>query len=63
MKKRLSEPYLSITQEEEEKMIDETLDKCENNMNIFEQFYADNCELYKEVSQKVLTLHNQGRKK
>ena len=62
MKKRLSKPYLSITQEEE-KLIDETLDKCENNMNIFEQFYADNRELYKEISQKVLTLRNQGRKK
>ncbi len=39
-------------------MIDETLDKCKNNMNIVEQFYADNRELYEEVSQKVLSLYN-----
>lgn len=54
---RLSESYLSIKREEIKLILYEFKD------NIFEQFYADNCELYKEVSQKVLTLHNQGRKK
>lgn len=54
---RLSESYLSIKREEIKLILYEFKD------NIFEQFYADNRELYKEVSQKVLTLHNQGRKK
>ena len=60
MKKRLSNPCLSITAEEEQALVKATLDKCKNNMDIFEQFYVDNCELYDDISSKVLSIrkHN-----
>lgn len=56
MKKRLSNPCSSISLEEEQALIKATLDKCKNNMDIFEQFYADNCELYDDISSKILKL-------
>ena len=56
MKKNLSKPNLSIALAEEETFIKETLDKCKNNMDIFEQFYNDNCELYDDISNKVLKI-------
>ena len=56
MKKRLSNPSLSITAAEEQALVKATLDKCKNNMNIFEQFYVDNCELYDDISNKVLNI-------
>ena len=56
MKKRLANPSLSITAEEEQALVKATLDKCKNNMDIFEQFYVDNCELYDDISSKVLNI-------
>lgn len=56
MKKRLSNPGLSITAEEEQALVKATLDKCKNNMDIFEQFYVDNYELYDDISSKVLNI-------
>ena len=56
MKKHLSNPCISITAEEEQVFVKETLDKCRNNMDIFEQFYVYNCELYDDISSKVSKL-------
>ena len=56
MKKSLSNPCLSITTEEEQLLVKSTLDKCKNNTDIFEQFYDDNCELYDDISNKVLRI-------
>lgn len=56
MKKNLSNACLSISAEEEQAFIKATLDKCKNNMDIFEQFYVDNCELYDDISSKVLSI-------
>ncbi len=56
MKKYLSNPCLSITPEEEQLLVKSTLDKCKNNTDIFEQFYDDNCELYDDISSKVLRI-------
>ena len=60
MKKRLSNSSLSITAEEEQSLVKATLDKCKNNMEIFEQFYVDNCELYDEISSKVLNIKHKS---
>lgn len=56
MKKILSRPCLSITSEEEQTLVKTTLDKCKNNMDIFEQFHVENCELYDDISSKVLCI-------
>lgn len=56
IKEQLSQKYPSVTREEEEKMIEQTIDKYNGNMDVFEQFYNDNRELYKDISSKVLTI-------
>lgn len=56
MKKRLSNPCFIIKVEEEQAFVKATLNKCKNNMDIFEQFYVDNCELYDDISSKVLNI-------
>ena len=56
MKKKILEQYPSISKETEKLMIVETLDICNNNMDIFEQFYNENSELYNDISDKVLKI-------
>ena len=41
------------SKEEEEQIIHETLAFCEKNIDAFEYFYQDNCEIYQEVSNKI----------
>lgn len=43
----------SISLLEEDRIIKETKDICDNNMDIFDKFYNDNYELYKEISNKL----------
>ncbi len=54
LKENLSKP--SIPLEEEQQLVEETKNICENNTDIFEHFYKNNSELYDEVSNKVLKL-------
>lgn len=56
IKKRLSESNSNILEEEEEQMVKATLEKCENNMDVFEQFYTDNSQLYDDISDKILSI-------
>lgn len=54
MRENLSQQYPSITREEEKQMIEQTITDCKNNMDIFEQFYNENSDLYSDISRKVL---------
>ena len=54
IKKHLSSSHLSTPLENEYLLVNETLDKCNNNIDIFEQFYVNNCELYDDITSKVL---------
>lgn len=56
MRERLSQQYLSITIEEEKQMIEQTITKCNDNIDIFEQFYNENSELYSDISSKILKI-------
>lgn len=56
MKKRLSQQYPSVTKEEEKQMTEQTIMKCNDNIDIFEQFYNENSELYTDISSKVLKI-------
>ena len=56
MREKLSQQYQSITREEEKQMIEQTITDCKNNMDIFEQFYNENSELYSDISSKVLRI-------
>ncbi len=56
LKKNLSMPYITITPEEEQTLVQETLIKCKNNMDVFEHFYNNNCELYDNILGKMLCL-------
>lgn len=56
MREKLSQQYPSITREEEKQMIEQTITDCKNNMDIFEQFYNENSELYSDISSKVLRI-------
>lgn len=53
---KLSQQYPSVTREEEKQMIEQTITDCKNNMDIFEQFYNENSDLYGDISSKVLTI-------
>ena len=56
MREMLSQQYPSVTREEEKQMIEQTIMKCNGNMDIFEQFYNENSELYTDISSKVLKI-------
>ena len=56
MRKKLSRQYPSVTREEEKQMIEQTITDCKNNMDIFEQFYHENSDLYSDISSKVLRI-------
>lgn len=56
LSQELSKPNLSISKEEEQQFIEKTLEKCENNQDIFEKFYSDNSELYDDITEKVLSI-------
>lgn len=46
----------NISLKEEQQFVKITLDICNNNRDIFEQFYNENCELYDELSSRILKL-------
>lgn len=56
MRERLSQQYPSVTKEEEKQIIEQTIMKCNSNMDIFEQFYTENGELYTDISSKILKI-------
>ena len=56
MRKRLLQQYPSVTKEEEKQMVEQTIIKCSDNMDIFEQFYNENSELYTDISNKILNI-------
>lgn len=56
--KLLQNKYSSISIEEEKNIIKDTIYICSKNLDIFEKFYNENCELYDEISDKVLKLKN-----
>lgn len=56
MKKKINQNLPSIDIEEQKKFRTQTLDTCKNNTDIFENFYKENEELYKETSNLVLSL-------
>lgn len=56
LNKLLTDEYSSISIDEEQSMIDDTMNKCKSNIDVFEKFYVDNCELYNDVASKVLSI-------
>lgn len=56
MKKRLTEKNPNIQVEEEQRLIAETMNICNNNLDIFERFYAENNDLYSEIASKALKI-------
>lgn len=52
----LKNPNQSISLEEEQKLVQETKKLCKQNMDIFEQFYHDNSELYDEISNRLIKI-------
>ena len=56
--KLLQNKYSSISIEEEKNIIKDTIYICSKNLDIFEKSYNENCELYDEISDKVLKLKN-----
>ena len=53
MKKMLLNPNPSISIEEEQELVLSTKKLCEQNMDIFEQFYDENIEIYDEISNRL----------
>jgi hypothetical protein len=58
VRKKVLEHYPSILKQDEVKMILDTLKICRSNIDIFESFYKDNCELYSDVSNKMLKIRS-----
>lgn len=56
LKQSLSKPCQYISKEEEKEMVKNTLEICNGNMDIFEQFYNQNSELYNDISSKILKI-------
>lgn len=56
MKAFLASQYPSVSKEEEKLLIEETMKLCNGNSDIFEDFYAENSELYDDISSKVLRI-------
>ena len=48
--------YPSVSKEEEKMLIEETVKLCNKNIDIFENFYSENSDLYKDISSKVLKI-------
>ena len=61
IKKRMLGNYPSVDIEEQERIKMETLDICKSNIDIFEQFYKENEELYNEAYGKVLSLNMKNK--
>lgn len=53
IKKKLNENLPSISREEMQEIINRTLTICNNNLDIFNNFYKENSELYGEMSYKL----------
>lgn len=56
MKEHLASQYPSVSKEEEKLMVEKTMKLCNGNSDIFENFYAENSELYDDISSKVLRI-------
>lgn len=56
MKKMLLNPNPSISIEEEQELVLTTKNLCKENMDIFEQFYNDNSEIYDELSNCLIKI-------
>ena len=56
LKERLHHPQEQLSRTEEESLIMKTKMLCQENTDIFEQFYNKNCELYNEINKKILKL-------
>lgn len=56
VREKLSQQYPSITREKEKQIIRQTIIDCKNNMDIFEQFYNENSDLYNDISSKLLKI-------
>ena len=56
LKKKILERYPSPSKEEEDSIVKETTNLCENNIDIFRQFYRENHELYHDIANQVLSL-------
>ncbi len=56
MKKMLANPNPSISLEEEQELVLETKKLCEQNMDVFEQFYNDNSEIYAEITNRLVKI-------
>ncbi len=48
--------YPNIFLEEEQQFVKTTLDICNNNVDVFEHFYNENCELCNEIASRILKL-------
>ena len=48
--------YPSVSKEEEKMLIEETVKLCNKNIDIFENFYSENSDLYKDISSKILKI-------
>lgn len=56
MRKMLANPNPSISLEKEQELVLETKKLCEQNMDIFEQFYNDNSEIYAEITNRLVKI-------
>ena len=56
MNKRVKEKHPTLGVIERKTLVDNTLEICKDNTDIFEQFYRENEDLYKETANKVLSL-------
>lgn len=53
LKRKLKEKYSSETEEDIKRMVDKIQILCSQNIDIFEQFYQNNSELYYEITDKM----------
>ena len=56
LKERLRHPQEQLSRTEEKRLMSQTEILCQENTDIFEDFYNKNCELYREINKKVLKL-------
>ena len=56
LKERLRHPQEQLSRAEEKRLMSQTEILCQENTDIFEDFYNKNCELYREINKKVLKL-------
>lgn len=62
MKKDIMMPCQCVSYEEEQEIILSTMDVCENNLGIFEEFYRENSELYSDISNKLTRVRKTVRR-